>query len=286
MPRGVVVVFVACACWQPPTVGESKQPSDAELLAARPYLLHTPAEVADGGAMPLAPDGGWPLLLILHSYTHIGPETQRYLHLDTADVRSRAFIVTPLATPYADEPTWRPAAAAQSKSPWDSAWLRAVVLDVLAKSPVNPARVAVIGSSQGAEMANRLACDSADLIASVVSVAGQLDVCQASQPVSALEIHGTDDEVLSYASGVAAISLWAQADGCTGPLVGTGETKTLVAEGPGAETSVFEYQGCPPGITVAFWKGAGVRHGPLRNEEFARAVLKFIDDHPRPSRGP
>jgi polyhydroxybutyrate depolymerase len=276
-PAGFVLF---CACWQPPSLGEpAKQPAD--LLADRPYLLHTPAEVLDGGALPAPPDGGWPLLLILHAHGKSGPETQRYLHLDTDDVRSRYFILTPVGRLFENSFNWHPNANDQSKYPWDSAWLRAVLLDVLAKAPINPARVAVIGSSQGAEMANRLACDSADLIASVVSVAGQLDVCEATRPVSALEIHGTNDEVLSYQSGVAAIDLWAKADGCTGPLVSTGATKTLVVGGQGGETSAFEYQGCPAGTTVAFWKGTGVDHVPERNDEFAAAVLKFIDDHPR-----
>jgi polyhydroxybutyrate depolymerase len=277
MRRGVFVLF--CACWQPPTSEPAKQPAD--LLADRPYILHSPAELIDGGALPATPDGGWPLLLILHAHTKNGPETQRYLHLDTDDVRSRYSIITPLGRLFEELPNWNPNANAQSKYPWDGAWLRAVLLDALAKAPINPARVAVIGSSQGAEMANRLACDSADLIASVVSVAGQLDICNATRPVSALEIHGTNDEVLSYQSGVAAIDLWAKASGCTGPLVATGETKTLVVGSQGGETVAFEYQGCPPGTTVAFWKGLGVDHVPERNDEFPVAVLKFIDDHPR-----
>src|SRR6476620_11655267 len=59
---------------------------------------------------------------------------------------------------------------------------------------VAPGRVFGTGMSAGAFMANRLACDRADIVAAIAPVAGTLGAgtrCTPSRPVSVLETHGT-----------------------------------------------------------------------------------------------
>ncbi len=63
-------------------------------------------------------------------------------------------------------------------------------------------RVFATGMSAGAFMANRLACDRADIVAAIAPVAGTLGAgtrCTPSRPVSVLETHGTTDPVVPYA---------------------------------------------------------------------------------------
>jgi polyhydroxybutyrate depolymerase len=288
MRRGILLTLLTLACWQPPDLPPPPpQPSNAELLASRPYKLHSPVEVLDGGALPAAPsDAGWPLLVVLHGYRSTGSDSQEYLHLDTDEVRSRYFIITPLgrAVKLPNQDTsfaWYPDATSRTLPPWDSAWLRAVLLDALAQAPIDPARVSVVGVSQGGHMAHRLACDSADIVSTVVALAGQLDNCEPAKPVSVLQVHGDADRTISYITGKEALALWAQVDGCTGPIIATGEQVEHVTPSDGGDTTVWDYQGCPAGTTVRLWKMHGIGHSPPLADAFATDLLKFIDAHPR-----
>lgn len=100
---------------------------------------------------------------------------------------------------------------------------------------IDPGRVFVTGMSAGGFMANRLACDRADVVAAVAPVAGTLGSnvgCGPSRPVAVMEIHGTADPVVPYGGGpmvgrggpidiVAAPELasrWRAIDGCPAPV--------------------------------------------------------------------
>lgn len=79
----------------------------------------------------------------------------------------------------------------------DVQFARDVVADVSAHVCVDSKRVFATGFSNGAMMAQRLACQAADVFAAVVSVAGALmlqpTACNPVRPVSVLVVHGTAD---------------------------------------------------------------------------------------------
>jgi len=162
--------LLAAGCWQPPQEPVEVQPSDAELLALRPYALLAPSEL-DGGTA----DSGqrWPLLMVLHGFHSTGPQTASYLGLTSEAVRRQYFRIQPRGSLDPGGLSWNPDYPVEP--PWDSAYLRAVLLDALSKAPVDPSRVFVVGYSQGAHMAHRLACDSADLVSAVVGVSAGTD---------------------------------------------------------------------------------------------------------------
>ena len=77
--------------------------------------------------------------------------------------------------------------------------------------------------------AYRMACDHADLIAGIASLAGATfddpSSCQPSEPVHILQIHGTSDGVIAYGGGsvnatfpgaVETIETWGTYNGHTG----------------------------------------------------------------------
>ena len=83
---------------------------------------------------------------------------------------------------------------------------------VQARYPVDSRRVFVLGHSNGGYMSHRMACDHADLIAGIVSLAGAayddppagelpLPRCRPSEPVAVLEVHGMADGTVRYGSG-------------------------------------------------------------------------------------
>jgi len=97
-------------------------------------------------------------------------------------------------------------ASGRGEFPNDVSYLTAVIDASMARLPIDPARIYVVGMSNGAAMAGRLACALADRIAAFAQVAGTAGVTAAagyspSRPVPALNIHGTGDNIAPYEGG-------------------------------------------------------------------------------------
>lgn len=96
----------------------------------------------------------------------------------------------------------------------DVAYVRAVLDDLVARDPVDSARVYASGFSNGGIMSHRLACAMADRIAGIAAVggaSGQFDrtgtpyyACAPARPIPVLHIHGLNDRNYPYAGGVGA----------------------------------------------------------------------------------
>lgn len=167
--------------------------------------------------------------------------------------------------------------SAPSRKVDDVGFLTRVLDQVEADHKVDPARVFVAGVSNGAMMAYRFACERADRVTAVGSVAGAVTVdgCQPSRPVSVIELHGTADPLVPYNGGkpdvadavVAAaaggpytptpdmIQRWAEVDGCPAPSPPT-------TAGP---VTTASWAGCRDGsaVTLVSVQGGGhVWFGP------------------------
>jgi polyhydroxybutyrate depolymerase len=84
----------------------------------------------------------------------------------------------------------------------DVAFLRAVIEDVKTQHPVDPARVFLVGFSNGGFMALRMACDASEVVTAVVNIAGSTWAdparCGPGRPVSILHLHGTADATIHF----------------------------------------------------------------------------------------
>lgn len=128
--------------------------------------------------------------------------------------------------------------SAPSRKVDDVGFLSQVLDRIEADYKVDQSRVFVAGVSNGAMMAYRFACERADRVTAVGSVAGStvVDPCQPSRPVSIIELHGTADPLVPYlggsvdvpeaqaagvagpyASAAAMVQRWADLDGCPAP---------------------------------------------------------------------
>ena len=212
---------------------------------ARTYVLHVP---------PSPPAG---LVINLHGAGMTGAQ-QAGLTNYNAVANQFGFAV---AYPDGIDLSWADGRGASipDRSGVDDVGFLAALIDRLSRDlAVPPGRVFVTGMSAGAFMANRLACDRADLVAAIAPVAGTLGTgvpCAPSRPVSVLAIHGTGDAVVPYAGGpmvgrggpseiISAAALaerWRQADGCPGPFI------TQAAAGPVQRAAAF---GCAGGSQV------------------------------------
>ena len=91
--------------------------------------------------------------------------------------------------------------------------------------------------SAGAFMAQRLACDRADLVAAVVPVAGTLGAtvpCNPARPVSVLAVHGDADPVVPFGGG---------------PMVARGGASAIVSA-PATADRWRAANGCPPPVVT------------------------------------
>jgi polyhydroxybutyrate depolymerase len=240
-----------------------------------------------------------PLLVVLAGFDTPGSEELTYSGLGDLVEEAGILVVAPDgALNEAGEHFWNATdacCAGPGSDVADVAYLASLIEEISAEWNVDPARVFAFGHSNGGFMAYRLACDRADLVAAVVSVAGATwsdeTACDPSQPVSVLQIHGTDDEVVRYAGGRFAapypgatetVATWAGYDRCTGGLAADSALLDIAEDVAGIDTSIARHEGCPMGIDVELWTIEGGPHIPDLQPEFPNTLWTWLADHPRP----
>ncbi|QAY63767.1 alpha/beta fold hydrolase [Xylanimonas allomyrinae] len=295
-----LLVLAACGPADPTTAGATGPLATGPLpagtsgqvpLDGRPFALTVPAGYDAGTPVPL--------VVGLHGYTSSGAELASYLGL-TAQSQDRGFLLaTPDGTPDADgKPFWNATTACcdfHDTGVDDSAYLAHLITTVEAQYAVDPARVYVVGHSNGGFMALRMACEHADLVTAVVSVAGEMtdDVssCTPARPVSVLQVQGDADETIRYRGGSngpgrrypgaeQTVADWAGLDGCAaapqeGPALDLEDTVS------GAETTPLTWSPCEAGTEVALWTIAGGRHVPAWSPTFGPALADWLLAHAR-----
>lgn len=189
----------------------------------RTYLVHVP---------PGPPSG---LVINLHGAGMNGPQQAAVTGYD-AVADQHGFVV---AYPDGLDASWADGrgASVPDRQDVDDVGFLAALIDRLSREyAVPPGRVFVTGMSAGAFMANRLACERADLVSAVAPVAGTLGAglsCSPSRPVSIMAVHGTADPVVPFGGGdmvgrggpsqilsaPALAERWREVNRCPGPLV-------------------------------------------------------------------
>lgn len=293
----MLIAVLALGCEpipEPPPPTDPVPPTDAEVLAQRPYELVIPPKFD-----PLQPQAQtWGLVIALHGYGGSGEQVSNSLGLARRAASSKGtfFYVAPNGLKdRTGARAWHP--SSQHWPSWDVEYLRAILRDVSAKYPIDPRRVFVVGHSQGAHMAHRMACDVSELVVAIFSHAGQVTKqavgCQPTNAVSVLQLHGTADEAIGYYGDVnvpgdptvpsahETIATWARNDKCTGALAPTGVTLDLDADVAGAETKVEAYEGCPPGVGVELWTMQDSMHGPTWAGDITTTIVDWLEAHPR-----
>lgn len=252
-------------------------------------------------------DTAAPLVILLHGYGATGFLEDTYLEYSTVALERGAFFAAPDGTPDSKGRNFWNATDAccnfEGADVDDSAYLMGLVDAIAAKVRVDPKRVYFTGHSNGAFMAHRMACEHADRIAAIATLAGvlQLDTsqCKATEPVSVLQIHGTADDTVHYEGGqdlgapggfpgsaaypsvAATMARWAELDGCAADPM-PGAPLDLDFSIDGSETQVDTYPGCKNGSAVKLWSIAGGSHIPGLYYYFGAVVMDFLFDHPKP----
>jgi polyhydroxybutyrate depolymerase len=271
--------------------GMGGQGGGAPLGGDRPVDLVVPSSYQKGVPTPL--------VLLLHGYSVNGTVQDLYFQLAPLAEKYGFLYAHPDGTIDKDgKYFWNATDACcdfYGSNVDDSAYLSGLIDEIKSRYTVDPKRVYLIGHSNGGFMSYRMACDHADQITAIASLAGAMfdDVsqCHPKEPVSVLQIHGTDDmEVLydgapsgpgqgmgAYPSASQTVLDWATIDGCTLTADTSSPPLDLDTQITGAETTVETYaQNCKPGGGARLWSIQGGVHIPMIGDEFREDVIGFL----------
>jgi polyhydroxybutyrate depolymerase len=277
----------------PDSGADETGPDGGGPIADRPYELLVP----DG----YDPETPAPLVVLVHGFGASGAVQLAYFGLAEVAQEQGLLVAYPDGTEGSLGRYWTATdaccAAAGGEEVDDVAYLTAVMDDVAANYSVDPARVFVVGHSNGGFMAHRMACDRAERVAAIVSLAGATwadpSQCEPSEPVAILQVHGTLDAKIQYGGGdlfgvaypsaADTVATWAEFNGCTGDLETIAARRNLDSGVAGAETRTDRYAGCPAvAAEVELWSLEGGGHLPnFINPAWPEAFVEFLLAHPK-----
>lgn len=246
----------------------------------RPVTLEVPAK--------LVPGMRYPLVLVLHGYGATGKLQEAYFGLNHLAADNQAFVLAPDGlTDSTGHQFWNADPACcdfDGTHPDDVGYLGGLIDAVSAAWPIDPAKVYVIGHSNGGYMAYRLACDRADVVSSIVVLAGAAasdpSTCNPTRPVDVLHLHGTADTEVPYSTAMPSEQQWATHDGCDPTLAAAGPALNLDGTSPDDETTPMA-AGCPAGVDLELWTMQGIGHIPAFTAQFEPTIWAWLGAHHR-----
>ncbi len=246
----------------------------------RPVELKTPAMLTEGKQ--------YPLLVVLHGYGANGFVQTAFFGTNALLDADEALVIAPDGTEdSAGKLFWNADAACcdfDHTNPDDVAYIGGLIDDISAEWPVDKNQVFVLGHSNGGYMAYRMACERADVIAAIGSLAGDASsmpaACTPSQPVNVVHLHGTADDTVPFSGAAPSVEQWQMKNGCGTTLVPTMDYDfdSTIA---GAETHAAATDGCPEGGAVELWTMEGSSHIPIMNDTFAPTIFDWFTAHAR-----
>jgi polyhydroxybutyrate depolymerase len=215
------------AACTPPQVAPDGPPTRRAGDADRSYLLAVPDDAP--------PAGGFPLVVSLHGHGSSGVEHEANTGLAAAGRARGAVVATPDGL--GDPARWN--FDRRVDGPDDYTFVTGLIDELVRTACVDPARVFLAGSSNGAAFAGFLACTGdVDVAAVAMVIATVPPTCHPDRRPSALTIRGTADATVAYAGSEDMVAEWADHDGC-GATARTDE--------PSSGVTRTSYTDCPDG---------------------------------------
>jgi polyhydroxybutyrate depolymerase len=238
----------------------------------RTYRLHIPPSY-DGRKLV-------PLVLAFHGRLGTGRAQERLSKLSTVSDQNNFIVVYPDGI-YRSWNAGHRVGGAERLNIDDVGFVSQLINELMQILRIDPYRVYATGMSNGGIFVHRLGCELSDKIAAIASVAGPiapsvLESCNSNDPVSVLEIHGTNDPIVPWNGGETkgkgyvesvekTIEFWVKHNRCTG----TSKTKRI-----SGNVIKQSYTPCQSGTEVVLYKiEAGGHTWPEGNEYFPEAVV-------------
>jgi len=217
----------------------------------RAYVIVRPAAVDPAHLAPL--------VVALHGYTLNSAWMESSTGFDQVAGRAGFVVVYPQGI----KNSWNAGGCCGHNTGDDVGFISDLIDRLIGYGGVDRRRVFLTGMSNGAAMAQRVACELADRVTAVASVSGSLLVepCVPSRPISVLEIHGTNDSVIPFLGGfksglgefpstMSVMETWERADGCA-------DSPAVIRSGI---TTMSTWAGCRGGAVVALDAISGGNH--------------------------
>jgi len=288
----IIIAILVSACGGS-SGGNNSTLTDEELLADRPFEVLIPASYDMSTATPL--------VVVLHGFGGNGGQILSYFRLAAAAERHGFLAAYPDGTrDFNGIPHWNATNACcgieRNPPPDDVRYLSVLLDDIEANYNVDSRRIYFIGSSNGAFMSHRMACDRSNRVAAIVALAGvpwnDPDKCQTEEPVSILQVHGDLDNAILYGGGfidgvpypsaIDTVSEWATRNGCNSGLVDSGTNINIDVGISGNETRVQQFTNCPTSGEVELWTILGGGHVPSFDDSWPDSIWGFLSNHPKP----
>ena len=211
---GVALVVVASTCSLDSItgVGESGKwtagtAAHATLVgkANRTYMVHVPTRRRLTGGVPVP----YPLVIVLHGSSGNGASMEVTTRMDSLADATQFLVAYPNGTGGnfnlypSDWNSGTCCGGAFRDQVDDIGFIKALIKQVSANSPVDARRIYIAGFSAGGYMAYHAGCQLSATIAAIAVVSGDLvdPNCSPAKPVPLFAIHGTDDTEVSYSEG-------------------------------------------------------------------------------------
>ena len=256
-------------------------------------VLVTPKEFVEGET---------PLVVSLHGFGGNSAHQAIFVPLHERVNADGFALMLPNGTPDSDgSRSWNPTDEEFSEKTGkaaqdDVAYLAGLVAEV--RKIRDFGHIYFFGYSNGGFMAHHIACKGLPGLRAVASLAGtsyvEESACDGAPAVSALQVHGTEDEVIRFdgdrgeadANGDAAFYLgaremaarWGRKAGCDRP----DDLEPYAAldfdeHVPGDETQAYRAaSGCADGISVELWASEGSGHAPAYGQAFRDALIQWL----------
>ncbi len=273
----------------------------------RSYQLYVPRSLAKRTPVPL--------LVALHGGLGSGSQFEQNSGFDGLAESNRFLVVYPNGTPIRriapNRLVWNgggccSVAAQDQDNVNDVGFISALIAKLEGRYHIDKNRVFATGHSNGAILAERLACQLSGQIVAIGVQAGDLSVngCSMPHPVAALEIHGTQDQNIPINGGYGSRSLTqtnfpppvnglrtiAAQDGCP-------STPTISSDPSNAAVHFTVWQPCHGGTVVEWATVTGANHAwmghpasaaterlvgsPYLGFDSSAAIWSFLIAHPR-----
>lgn len=247
----------------------------------RHFLLHVP---------PLYYGDPTPLVLNFHGYGS-NSRQEEILTGMSAKADAAGFIVV---YPEGLDGAWYTGPSTQGDA--DRQFIRDLVAHLENLYTIDPKRIYATGISNGGGMADRLACNMADLIAAIAPDSGAYNFwqdCLPWRPVPVLAFHGLDDNVIPYEGSSpqamtppieAWAAAWAMRNGCSSKAGITTPIETV---------TIRTWSNCTKNAEVILYALAGHGHSWPGSPIMPRAITskainatdvmwEFFSAHPMP----
>jgi Poly(3-hydroxybutyrate) depolymerase len=168
----------------------------------RSYLINIQNAVDEGKTVPL--------VLMLHGTGGSASQAERDYGWNEKAKEENFIVVYPEGVPGEGRfriRTWNAGTCCQyamEQNVNDVKFINSLTEHLIRKYPVDPSRVYVVGMSNGAMLAYRLACELPEKFAAIGAVSGTMmlsEVCDGGQPTPFIHIHSVNDTKVPYNGG-------------------------------------------------------------------------------------